>query len=310
MARINVLSVVKDFTASYVKSNPNSSVQDVQVALREHLQLQKKNGVKISPNEIIQAQHSVPSVYYDIKNYVPTPTTKKVANNLNKEKAVKAYRDYTAADAAKYNDGLSHQSKQARQNAHKRNLNDAKAAFVSNEFLEKVKTENPQAYAEMTAISPSNNEIKRQNNNYKSVKKQKIEAAKAREVAKAERSLNGVKYSKQARNAAYLTSTGQMSHEGRLAYNKVKNSGNTPKVSASMIENMQSKALSGKSAKASAEVFMKNGFAPVIENTAKAAKKSKTLWGLVVAGVTTAVSVALFGSNKAKPEVQNYNQVA
>ncbi len=202
-ARIDVLGFTNAFVRNYMKNTPAANADDVRVALRNELQKQKRNGVKISPKEIVQAQNYVDSAMV-LKPITVTEEVKSNIKTIQSNAASKTYKNYNAAEAGKHYDEIMNLSRKARHNAHERNLNDAKAAFGSDEFLAKLQKQFPDVYSDMTSKKPSNSEIKRQNNDYISSKKRKQIKLQKQQQSNAEHVLNRMKQTKAARNAQYL----------------------------------------------------------------------------------------------------------
>ena len=293
--RINPVSFTNVFTQNYLKQNPQATAEQVQVALRDELQAQKKNGVRISPKEMSVAQNQVSGAYATY-----TQSTANVVKELKSSGAVAVYNDYNQADAGKYYDELMNRSKPARQNAHKRSFNDAKSAFASDEFLQKVKAENPEYYAELTAKKPSNNQTKKANNDYMSSREKKRQKLINEQRSKEEHRL--FRNTKDTRDARYCTQNGIMRSNGRKAYENVLN--NQAKLDANFVDKLVNGSLSGKSAQESAKAFMEAGHTPI---------KARGKWGWVAAGaaaIVTGVVALASGKKDDKEEKQQINNAA
>ncbi len=303
--------VVRNFTVTYLQNNPKATEDEVVQAAREHFQgkVSRSSASKVAP--IVREAYSAEQVR---ANFVPveTPVVNRAAKRFNRNAAYKYYEE------------LDNMGQTARHKRHIRSLNEAKAAFGSQEYLEVLKRNNPEEYArevarleEQSKPVPSNNANKKiENSKYESSKKRK-EAKKTAEVAsQTEKKRARIANSKPAREARYMTENGLMTTEGRKLYESIK--------SHEIIADAP-----WKSAEDSINVFIENGLAPleevkpvvtststtVVENTTKpvanavenaaeaatkAAKKAgKGRWGWIIGGAT-AIAAGALGINAFK----------
>ena len=224
MVNINPINVANDIAKSYLTTNPKATPQDLQIHLRNQLQELKKNGAKISDKKIAQVCAQTPDIHKATLEQIKANTvtkvtlkTKAATEALTKAEAAKAYPQagwVADVKADRHYDEFNGLSKKARQNLHKRNMADAKAAFADERF------------AEPKVEVVSNNQAKKTANaEYQSVKKQK-QAKKEAEIKsqaehKAQRPIKNRKVKKARANAHYCTSQGIMTQDARKAFKNV-----------------------------------------------------------------------------------------
>ncbi len=238
-----------NFALNYLQSNPEATEQQLQAALKNHLQELKKNGAKISKKQITQANAQIGELYKaaseQIKaNLMPrvTPVAQEAIASINTSNAVSTYQDYQGhinPKAYHHYDNLISQSKKAKRGHLKKTRSDAKAAFGGDEYIEFLRKHHPDLYEEMqkeaTQTPPaviSNNQNKREarqgDDAYISSKKRKQmkkEAEIASQTEHKKRVLRNNPKDKKIRkaraNAHYCTSQGIMTKKAKNVFNSV-----------------------------------------------------------------------------------------
>lgn len=215
MTNINPINFANKVATTYLVSNPKATPQDLQVEVHNRLQELRKNGAKISKKQIAQVNAQIADIHKatleQIKANTVAATTPKAqiaVQSLNNVQAKTAYQQagwVTDVKADRHYDEFNGLSKKARQNLHKRNMADAKAAFADERFAEpKVET-------------ISNNQAKKaENAEYQSAKKQA--EIKSQAEHKAQRPIKNKKVRKARNNARYCTSQGIMTQDARKAF--------------------------------------------------------------------------------------------
>lgn len=255
-ARIDATATARNFAVDYMKKNPKASKDQLQAAVRWHLQELTSQGEKISKKAMNAAVIDAVTVY-DI------PSEKIKANftpikNKNLDEAKKYFKEKTAADRYYYEQNQMGNLARKRKTSEQRNI--VKDAFTSDDYLEVLKRNNPSEYEKEIALRnapkpKSNNANKKEANaDYQSSKKRKL--AKKQAEIQSQQKHKAYRSTKMSRNAEYLTSQGMMTKEGKKLYQKIK--------SHQIIADAP-----WKSAQESAKVFMENGFAPIIESDGK-----------------------------------------
>ena len=255
-ARIDATATARNFAVDYMKKNPKASKDQLQAAVRWHLQELTSQGEKISKKAMNAAVIDAVTVY-DI------PSEKIKANftpikNKNLDEAKKYFKEKTAADRYYYEQNQMGNLARKRKTSEQRNM--VKDAFTSDDYLEVLKRNNPSEYEKEIALRnapkpKSNNANKKEANaDYQSSKKRKL--AKKQAEIQSQQKHKAYRSTKMSRNAEYLTSQGMMTKEGKKLYQKIK--------SHQIIADAP-----WKSAQESAKVFMENGFAPIIESDGK-----------------------------------------
>lgn len=211
---------VKTFAIDYLKKNPKATEADVQVATRNRFQ------GKVSRSALTRLQSTVSEVYslnseQARANFRPveTPTVKRAAKIFNTNSAYRYYQE------------LDNMSVKAKHQRHLRNLQDAKSAFGSEEYLQVLKRNNPDEYArelarleEQNKPVQSNNAGKQESNaDYLSSKKKKAAKKDAEIKSHNEAQTRRMRRTKAARNAEYCTSQGIMTNKARKIYDRVSN---------------------------------------------------------------------------------------
>lgn len=218
---INVESAARNQVFYHLNDNPNVSLGEIQANVRNEIQKLKQQGIKISKKEIAQInaliveEYNIQAPHYRA-NFATqsTPTVTNANKQFNSATATKSYKHHNATQ--RHYDEFNSMSKKGRQNLHKRNLSDAKAAFGTDEYLEYLRKNSPELYKEATQQPVQTQSI--QQEEYISSKKKKqlkkqAEINSATEHQKARR-IN----TKPHRNAKYTTTQNQMTKEAKQAY--------------------------------------------------------------------------------------------
>lgn len=221
---ISAINAARDFAKNYLTQNPTATQENLQCEVRNYLQELRQNGTKISKNQIAQVNAQIGDIYKatadEIKasfSPVVTKKTETAVKSLNNAQAPATYPSagwVTDKKADIHYDEFNGLSKKARQNLHKRNMADAKAAFADERFAEPV------------VETPSNNQNKKAANaDYQSSKKQK-QAKKQAEIKsqnehKQNLPIKDKKVRKTKANLRYCTSNGIMTSDARKHFNRI-----------------------------------------------------------------------------------------
>lgn len=211
--------VVRNFALDYLKQNPKATEADVQVAARSHFQgkISRKGLSQIAPtiSEVCSAHAEQVRANFQP---VETPVVKQAAKRFNTNQAYRYYQE------------LDRMSEGARARRKGRSMQEAKAAFGTEEYLEVLKRNNPAEYErevarlkEQNKPVQSNNAAKKEANaEYQSPKKKKADKKAAEATSQAEHKEVRMRNSKPAREARYLTRNGLMKTNERKLYEAIK----------------------------------------------------------------------------------------
>ncbi len=306
VARLDLGSFVCDIAKQY----PSATRQELEIHVRNALQEAKRNGTKVSPKEIVKAQHIVRTVDLDSlkANYAlnHNVTTSEAVKKLNTAKAEGSYgrvgNNVKTTSASKGN--VQRVPRNTRVNKISRN-----AALV--EGMMDPKQNGPSSlseYIENLEKAGNNEELKRvkaempksgNSEEYLSVKKlkkvKKMEQIKAQNEAQNEARKFRVSRSKINRDRHYCTQNGIMTSKARKTYNSVKDILSKP----SKFVPFEPK-LSNKSARESYMVFMEKAPEKLLDSkvTQNLGTKVKNIlkgkWAIV--GSAVAATAILVGS--------------
>lgn len=274
--RIDAMNAAMNIRNLYLQRKPQATREQVMAEVRGQLLNMKRNGAKISDKQINVATVRVSGIA-DI-------ATEQVAANFD-----------------------SNVTKPAKQNRHRRNMVDAKAAFLDERFAEPI-----------VETSSNNQNKKAANAGYLSSKKKKVidkmDECKSREVHDLWRD------TKSKRNAQYCTSQGIMASDAKRSFETVSNALDgrmSVKVSDKPNNTLKSMAAYYKKLEAQAKKAVSDVVETVVETiNIKPQKppKGKGKIGLIVAGgvavLGTVGSLMLKKSDKSKKEQQEQLNLA
>lgn len=212
------------FVRTALSTRADYDVETIQKMAQSHLRRKVDSGeIKASKKDFARVNAYIVENYRVLAPqyramYLPTnsPTVEATNTKLNSKVASKTYKKQNTQKAGHHYFEFNSMSKKGRQNLHKRNMADAKAAFGTDEYLKYLREHNPELYKETTQQSVQTQSI--QQEEYISAKKKKqlkkqAEINSATEHQKARR-VN----TKLHRNAKYTTTQNQMTEEAKQAY--------------------------------------------------------------------------------------------
>ena len=213
MSLIDTFTLANNFAHEYLQAHPNENVQGLQIQMRNYLQNQKKNGVKISDKNIAQVNAQIDEIYRAASQQIATnarvemtPKSKENIRVLNSSAAAGNYdRTYesNAAKSGHYYDELNGMSRSARKKATAQKGREVRSAFASSEYLEFLRKNHPEMLAEVESNSVQKQVVKDSQAYVSSSKRKSFK--KQQEIASQEEHANQrVSNGKRARNQKYF----------------------------------------------------------------------------------------------------------